>query len=455
MIDATQIAAAIGAPCIISAKMAEAMTSWENLFKNTASWQKIRVKPLRLPSIVSKEIKRLTLKEFASEVNDPELNAAWQRMLPSLRRKLDYGLAVGGLLLKPYWTGAPKVDIVLQNQYLPISFSDDVCTSVACPETVVIGKISYTRVEVHEYNAGAQQHSIRNLCFRSDNPAFLGRECKLSEVPAWADILPHKVFDGVTQPLFSIFQVPDANNVDPDSALGISVYADAVDLIRDADEHWERILWELESSERAIDASLDFFRMRDGKPILPRGRERMFHTYENTGNGKDLFNTFSPEIRDTSYFHAFNQILRRIENNCGLAYGTLSEVEDVEKTAEEIKASKQRSYDRVHDIQEGLRPALGGAAYGLSYLRNYYENRGASDVEVTSTFGDGVLEDVDKEFARRMQMVSAGMLTKEQFVMWYFSCDEEAAAELMPKAEALFGNTSPTIGGGNANPLGV
>ena len=43
-----------------------------------------------------------------------------------------------------------------------------------------------------------------------------------------------------------------------------------------------------------------------------------------------------------------------------------------------------------------------------------------------------VLEDADKEFQRRLQMVSAGLYRKEQFVMWYFGCDEKKAAEYLP-----------------------
>ena len=117
----------------------------------------------------------------------------------------------------------------------------------------------------------------------------LGTECSLSEVPQWADVLPEKVYENVQRPLFAIFQTPDSNNIDPTSPLGVSVFADAVDYIRDADEHWERILWELESSERAIDATEDLFRYKDGKPVLPKGRERMFRSYEKT-DGQSFIN---------------------------------------------------------------------------------------------------------------------------------------------------------------------
>lgn len=431
---------------MISAQMQKSLDLWEHIYRDEAAWQKQRVRSLRIPAVTVKEIKRLALKEFSAQVSDAQIDAAFQSALPQLRRRLDYGLAVGGLLFKPFWTSTGlRMDLAAQNQYLPINYTDDTCDSVACPETITIGKTSYTRVEIHTYDRTQQTHTIENRCFRSDNPGFLGRECSLKEVPEWTSLLPRKVYPNVRQPLFSIFQVPDANSVDPDSPLGISVFADSVGFIRDADVHWERILWELESSERAIDASEDFFRMKDGKPVLPKGRDRMYRTFQSHPNsGDDLFKTFSPEIRDASYFNAFNQILRRIESNCGLAYGFLSQVEDVEKTAEEIKSSKQRSYDRVHDIQEALRASLEGAVYAMQYLRDFYENRTAGEVSLTCAFGDGVLEDTDKEFSRRMQMVSAGLYSKEQFVMWYFDCDETTAAEYLPKVDSLFG------GNGNA-----
>ena len=448
MIDANEIAGALGLPCIVSSRMQTALDLWDRAYRNEGDWLNNRVRSLRIPAVVCKELKRLTLKEFTASVSDAELDAAFQRAVPMLRRKLDNGLAVGGLLFKPFWAGSPRMDMVMQSEYLPITYTDDCCTSVACPETLTIGKTSYTRIEIHTFDAAAQTHTVENRCFRSDNPAFLGRECSLAEVPAWAGMLPHKVYPNVTQPLFSVFQVPDSNSVDPDSPLGISAFADAVDFVRDADVHWERILWELESSERAIDAAEDLFRHKPGGGFeLPRGRERMFRLFSQNPNGdsQTIFNTFSPEIRDASYFNALNQMLRRIEYACGLAYGTLSQVDDIEKTAEEIRSSKQRSYDRVHDMQEALRSALEGVVYGMQYLRDYYENRTNGAAQLTCTFGDGVLEDTDKEFARRIQMVTAGLLSKEKFVQWYFSCSEADVQKYLPAVSELFQNGTPSL----------
>lgn len=434
MIDASAIAAAMGVPCLVSGDMQQKMQLWEDMYENKVAWQNKRVRPIRLPAAIARELKRLTLTEFTAEVSDTELNSGFQAMVPKLRRCLDMGLSMGGMLLKPYYAGGVLVDIVPQNAYLPVNYTDCTCDGMICPEEIAVGKTYYTRLEQHTYDRNKRTHTIRQRCFKSGMPGVLGTECSLAEVEAWADILPEKVYEHVQRPLFSVFQNPDANNIDPTSPLGVSVYGDAVGFIRDADVQWERILWELESSERAVNASADLFRYVGGKPVLPKGRERMYQIVQ-TADTKPFFETFSPEIRDTSYFNALNQMLRRIESAVGLAYGTFSEVSDVEKTAEEVRASKQRSFVRVNDIQANLRTALDDLVYGMQYYRDYYANRTQTQAELSCTFGDGVLEDADKEFQRRMQMVSTGLYSKEQFVMWYFGCDAEKAAEYLPERE--------------------
>lgn len=433
MIDASGIAAALGIPCMVSSKMHKAMDAWEKAYADNAPWLTKRVRSMRLPATIARELKRLTLTEITVSADDPQLDNAMQAVIGQLRRELDCGIAMGGLILKPYYTRKGiGVDIAPQNHYLPVNFTDDSCDAVICPEEFVLGENIYTRLEYHCHDREKGTHTIENHCYRSGVEGVLGTECSLSEVPAWADILPQKVFEGAEKPLFAIFRMPDTNHIDTLSPLGVSAYADAMDFIRDADEQWERILWELESSERAIDASEDLFRYQNGKPVLPQGRERMFRCLERTDGKNAIFNTFSPEIRDTAQFNALNQMLRRIENAVGLSYGTLSEVSEVEKTAEEIRSSKQRSYTRVCDIQQSLQEALSGLLYGMQYYRDYYTGTSGNAVGLNVTFGDGVLEDTEKEFQRRLLLAQAGYYKPELLLSWYFGCSESKALGMMP-----------------------
>ncbi|MDE7097525.1 MAG: hypothetical protein K2O60_00065 [Ruminococcus sp.] len=206
-------------------------------------------------------------------------------------------------------------------------------------------------------------------------------------------------------------------------------------MICQADEQWARIEWEYKSKETAIDVSMDMMKNNS----LPERDKRIYRQYNVANLDENFYNIFSPEIRDTAQFNYFNRILQRIEFNCGLAYGTLSDPQTVDKTAEEIKTSKQRSYTHVSAIQKNLETAINNLFYAVSV---YAEIGGISAVpaEITCTWGDSVLEDTEKEFQRRLQMVNAGLLKKEKFNAWYFHCGEKKAAEYIPENTNLFGD---------------
>ena len=74
-----------------------------------------------------------------------------------------------------------------------------------------------------------------------------------------------------------------------------------------------------------------------------------------------------------------------IEFSVGLAYGTLSEPSEIEKTATEILTSKQRSYVFVSEIQQSLETALGDLVYALNVYSNI-EKSALGDIKLTCNF---------------------------------------------------------------------
>ena len=121
----------------------------------------------------------------------------------------------------------------------------------------------YTRREIHEWrkndDTGTSAYVIRNIAYRSSNKESIGTEVPLTSVEKWADIEPVVTIDNVDTPLFAYMKIPLGNTTDRTSPIGVSVYANAVKLIANADQQYQRLLWEFESGERAIDASVDAF----------------------------------------------------------------------------------------------------------------------------------------------------------------------------------------------------
>ena len=86
---------------------------------------------------------------------------------------------------------------------------------------------------------------------------------------------------------------------------------------------------------------------------------------DSSQSGVKPLEVFSPALRDNSLINGLNQLLQRIEDTCGLARGTFSEVQSEAKTATEIKVLKQRSYATVADNQKALQAALEQLVYAM------------------------------------------------------------------------------------------
>ncbi|MDE6848101.1 MAG: phage capsid protein, partial [Ruminococcus sp.] len=390
---------------VISHEMQTQSELWHNIYTNNGIWLKNDVISLRLPTAVTSELSRLVFTE--SEITTDE-KSPYKAITDDFASRLDdefeTALAFGGMMFKPYLShGKIFIDIIRADCFAPVAFVGKVMTSAIFVSKKTVGNAYFTLIEYHDFNAVNRTHTIKNKVCKSLNSELIGWECPFSEVPEWSGLVPEIVFRNIEKPLFSYFRVPSANNIDLDSPLGVSVYARAVDLIRQADEQWARIEWEYESKETALDVSEDLIK----KNTLPKRKNRIYRKYDVDNLDGNFYNIFSPEIRDSAQFNYFNRILQRIEFNCGLAYGTLSDPQTVEKTAEEIRTSKQRSYTQVSAIQRNLETAVNDLFYAVSV---YAKIGGISseNAEITCTWGDSVLEDTDKEFQRRLQMVSAG-----------------------------------------------
>ena len=83
-------------------------------------------------------------------------------------------------------------------------------------------------------------------------------------------------------------------------------------------------------------------------------------------------------------------------------------------------------------MQQSLQNALEQLLYAMGVYATMYELAPEADVSLSCTWGDSVLEDTDKEFQRRLQLVTAGKLKAEKLLSWYFGCTEEEAAEYLP-----------------------
>ena len=342
-------------------------------------------------------------------------------------------------MLKPYVVNDTiAIDCVQATDFLPLAFdSKGKITACDFVEHKKQGSHFYHRIERHEYKDG--KNTVTNKAYRSSSINDKGTEVALAEVPEWAELKPVQEIGNTKQPLFAYFRIPLGNTIDPSSPLGVSTYSRSVNLIEDADKQYQRFLWEYEGGELAIDASEEAFKKdKSGKPILPEGKERLFrpNLLDETAKGSELFKTFSPTLRDVSLLNGLNAILQKIEFNSGLAYGTLSDPQNVDKTATEIITSKQRSYSTVTDIQMALQTSIEDLVYAMDVYATLYGLAPNGEYEVNCVWDDSIVVDAEAERTRDMNEVRMGLMQKWEFRVKWYGEDEETAKKVIAEQEA-------------------
>lgn len=533
MIGAKTIKQQLHVTPAVSTLMEEAIELWTAMYKDEAYWlheptldDPVRIASLGLPALIASEKARMVLLEFQSEITAPTeeqevenpdykepepdvfgnilpsaqpptivqdvpigdtaraefLNNQYEKLKKQLRRQLEYGIAQGGLIIKPYLvinenaenanadtfgereaipTAYFEFDFIHADCFYPLAFNaSGEITEAAFIQTKAERDVVYRRLEYHKWVGNTVE--IVNKAFRSTaynqdsgslNSLELGKEVSLKDVPEWKDLQERTTVKNVTRPLFAYFKMPEANTVDTTSPLGVSGFSRCVKLIKDADMQYSRLLWEYEAGEMAIDIDRDALvptQNNNGEEFSsrPHLQQRLIRKVD-LGSQGDTYFPYAPALRDTAYIQGLNTILMRIEDTEGISRGTLSDAAAEARTATELKILKQRSYQTNKDIQDALEDTLRNVAYIMDVYCTLYNvvgdikmspqgvpadnNKGQWDISFE--WDDSILTDVDEELNKRITLQQNGLASKLENRMWYFGETERQAQEALLKIQ--------------------
>lgn len=428
----------------ISEPMEAAIDRWARAYEGRAPWCTDGIHSLQIPAAIASEFARLVTLEMGVTITGGAradyLTKQLQPFMSRIRPYTELGCALGGIVFKPYVTaGGISIDAIQGDCFFPTAFdtSGRMTGAIFTEQIKRSGKI-YTRAESREYAGGTEK--VKNRAFCSNTIASLGNEIPLESVPEWADIAPDAQIDGIDRPLYAYFRVPAANKQDRHSPLGVSVFASAMDTIRDVDEQYGRLIWEFRGGELAIDVDESALRRTENGSLEMPSRDARLYRAKINASSPDFYHAFSPALRDESLLNGLNGMLRIVEFQCGLAYGTLSNPQTIDKTAEEIKASKQRSFSTVRDIQKALQQALDDLIYGMDTLASLYQLAPAGAVKIAYDWDDSLISDPSERKKLFWQYVMAGKFPAYRFLSEFEGYTVEEAKAMVAEAGGQMGD---------------
>ena len=425
MLSRSDIKSIYGTRIAVTEKMTAAIEDWERMYCGKAPWtdQRKGIHSLRLEQAVVREFANTSINEMSVKVSNDKLNEILKSALKDLNKNLQRGLASGAMVIKPL--GGNNVQYVSQSQFIPIEYDvNGKLVKVIFPEVKQIAQNDFRiRLEYHslDYEKGL---TITNKAFRSIDGVSVGREVPLSEVPEWSNLLSEVSYPLMLKPAFGYYVNPIDNTIDGTQA-GVSIFESAKDLIRKTDIQFGRLDWEFESAERRLDVDEQAIRE------MQSGGAEISKLYRGV-NIEDAFQEFSPALRQNDFIAGLEEYKREIEFAVGLSYGDISNPQTVDKTATEIKSSKQRKYDTVTAIQNNLRACLDDLCYSLAF----YNGLTQSGYELSVNFEDSILTDDETKRTQDRQDVSRVVMPLWEYRMKWYGEDEETA-----KAMTMENNT--------------
>ena len=247
--------------------------------------------------------------------------------------------------------------------------------------------------------------------------------------------------------LFQIIQPNIANNVDLDSPLSVSVYANAIPTLKAIDNAYDSLNNEIELGRKRIVADSDQFtrvnekgqtlRTFDTKDglfyIVPRAEGRI------SDGQKQLLEDISGQLRVNDIVAALNQHLNTLSSKVGLGenYYRYTDAQKGVTTATQVISENSTLYKNMRKHEILLKDTLQDMVLALIYLNNNFTSNPTitelKKEDIVVQFDDSIIEDTEAQKTSDRQDVNNGVMSKVEYRMKYYGEDEETAVKSILK----------------------
>lgn len=412
--------------------MIQCIDLWQRMQVGDAPWN-AKAASIGVPTGICRELADVSVNEMSIKSDTEKLQEVLDEVKDELNENLQDGLALGSLILKPYLKtdGTVGVEYVTADRFVPIRFADT-------GRLIDVAFIQQIRKTDTERYYRIERHTLTNEGLMITNKAYIGntssigRQIPLGSVDLWAS-MPEELVYPISIMDFGYFRTPVKNRIDY-GYCGVSIYAGAEDLIERIDKQCARLEWEFESGERAVHVDERALKHRKGHVYMPELNNRLYRGLDLDAGNQELLKEYSPDFRQSDIIQGLEAYLRQVEFLVGLGYGDLSNVNQVDKTAEEIRASKQRKYNRVHAIQTNLKACIEDLAEAIAFYQGIYNTVHS----VTVSYDDSIL--TDEKAAREQDRldVTMGVMRLEEYRAKWYGEDIEVAQANLPEISTVF-----------------
>lgn len=392
-------------------------------------------------------------------------NNFWCKM----QENIEQALALGGAAIKVWYeekhdsqgnvvpdSGHIALGFCMADQFVPTAWNNAKVTDGVFISREAKDGYYYTRLEWHKWDG--LTYWVSNELYRSDlvkgrdasEPQdILGFRYPLESIyPYLNESTP---MQGLEQSLFAYYRPAQANNIDDNSPLGVSIYANALSTLRALDTCYDSFMREFTLGKKRIIVPAQCIRtVRDPETDnIVRYFDANDEVYQalKTDTMEDLkIHDNSVELRVEEHVAAINAFLSVLCLQTGFSAGTFTfdKVQGI-KTATEVISENSKTYKTIKGHQLQVKMAIDQIVKGIIEVASLYDLQwngqsirtlAARGWESKVVFDDSILQDRQTNINEGILLVGNGLMSKKYFLVNIRGMTEdEADRELKAIAE--------------------
>lgn len=234
------------------------------------------------------------------------------------------------------------------------------------------------------------------------------------------------------RPLFQLLTPNICNNVDLDSPLGISVYANSISQLKGCDLVYDSYMNEFVLGRKRILVPISMAKRQMSEegisfPVFDPN-DTVYYMMPSDRNSDNRLEQVDMNIRAQEHELGIQRCLDILSLKTGMGTGRYQFEAGGVKTATEVISDKSDLYQNRQKNVIVVEAALVAMAQVVAFL-----DRGTKNIAVTVDFDDSVIEDTNATIDKNIKLVQAGLRSKVSAIMEINKCSEEEARKEIEK----------------------
>lgn len=312
------------------------------------------------------------------------------------------------------------IDYIRADMIYPLSWDNGDITECAFGTTRVVDGKERIYLQIHrfgnvEFGENPEMYYIENKYIDADS----GKEIETPEG------IEEIVATGYNKPLFQIITPNVFNNIDLDSPLGISVYANSISQLKGCDIMYDSYINEFVLGRKRILVPISAARIqmqKDGT-TAPTFDPNDTVYYQMPGDRQDDMKLTEVDmtIRAQEHELGIQRSLDILSLKTGMGTGRYQFNSSGVKTATEVISDKSDLYQNRQKNAIIVRAAVLNMIRVVAFLDI------GTEVEATVDFDDSIIEDTNTTIDKNIKLVQAGLRSKLTAIMEIDKCSETDA----------------------------